>query len=131
MKILHIEDDADICAIARVALEVVGGHELRQCSDGGLALEVVADGFRPDIFLIDVNLPRMSGPEVLGRLRELPAVRDVPAIFMTAKALPEELSQLEGDGIIGIIVKPFDPVGLPAEIEGLLARAEGPEASAS
>ncbi|RMH41776.1 MAG: response regulator [Alphaproteobacteria bacterium] len=123
MKVLHIEDDADIREIAKVALEIVGGHELRQCAEGESAVEAAAE-FRPDVFLIDVNLPRVSGPEILRRIRALPEVGDAPAIFMTAKALPNEISELEALGAIGVIVKPFDPMGLPAQLETMVARAK-------
>ena len=114
-RVMCVEDDADIRMILEFSLATVGGYEVRCCTDGRSAL-AQAESFRPDLVLLDVMMPGLSGPETLAGLRELPAMQGVPVVFMTAKALPDELEQLLVHGATGLIVKPFDPMTLPRDI---------------
>ncbi|VAX07906.1 Two-component transcriptional response regulator, LuxR family [hydrothermal vent metagenome] len=114
-RILYVEDEADIRAVAKIALEVVGGFELKACSSGQEALAEVAD-FGPDLLLLDVMMPGMDGPTTLETLWQLPELSDVPAIFMTAKVQPEEVIVLKKAGVLDVLTKPFDPMGLADQI---------------
>ena len=114
-RILYIEDEPDIRAIAEVALEAVGGFSLKMCSSGKEALQA-AEAFAPDLILSDVMMPDMDGPATLAALRQLPTLADTPAIFMTAKVQPQEVEQLRALGAIEVIAKPFDPMTLAARI---------------
>jgi two-component system, OmpR family, response regulator len=114
-KILHVEDDPDIQEIAIMVLETLGGFDVRQCDSGPEAL-AVAPEFRPDLFLLDVMMPEMSGPETLRRLREVPDFSNTPAVFMTAKAQSEEIQAFLDYGAVGVITKPFDPMELTEQI---------------
>ena len=89
-RILLVEDDRDIRMVARTSLELVGGFQVRACESGEEALQAVAE-FLPQLMLLDVMMPGMDGPTVLKRLREQPQTAKVPAIFFTAKMLPEEV----------------------------------------
>src|SRR3954462_8579877 len=89
-KVLYVEDDADIRTIASLALEAVGGFTLPACASGAEAL-AGGTAFAPDLLLLDVMMPGMDGPTTLARLRQLPAMRDVPVIFMTAKVQASEV----------------------------------------
>jgi len=122
LKILHVEDDPDILEVAKLALEVVGGFEVLQCSSGAAALEQ-ASGFGPDVFLLDMMMPEMSGEQVLANLRKDNQFDDVPAIFMTARAQASEVEALKASGAIEVIVKPFDPMTLADQIKEALSRA--------
>lgn len=113
--VLHVDDDEDILAIAKLALEVVGGLQIAQCNSGFEALEVARDR-TPDVFLLDVMMPEIDGAETLKRLREIEACRDVPAVFMTAKCSSEDRERLMASGAAAVISKPFDPMTLSAEI---------------
>jgi len=114
-RILYVEDEADIRAVAQVALEIVGGFELKVCSSGQEALaEAVA--FRPDLLLLDVMMPGMDGPNTLEALWQLPGLSNIPAIFMTAKVQPDEVAALNKSGILEVITKPFDPMDLGDQI---------------
>lgn len=114
-RVMCVEDDPDIRMILEFSLTTVGGYEVLCCPEGASALNQVAD-FRPDMVLLDVMMPGLSGPETLVALRELPEMSGVPVVFMTAKALPEELEELLTHGATGVIVKPFDPMTLPTDI---------------
>ena len=121
-RILLVEDEPDIQAIAGLALRAVGGFEVDVCSCGEDALrrfrEVV-----PDLVLLDVMMPGMGGPVVLGELRKLPGGETVPVVFMTAKVQPGEVSQLNSLGAAGVIAKPFDPMTLADEVRALWEKA--------
>jgi CheY-like chemotaxis protein len=114
-RVMCVEDDADIRMILEFSLGTVGGYEVLCCAGGPAAL-AQAPAFRPDIVLLDVMMPDMTGPETLAALRELPQIQGVPMVFLTAKALPEEVETLLQYGATGVIVKPFDPVSLPDDI---------------
>jgi two-component system OmpR family response regulator len=114
-KILFIEDDADIQAVGQLALEAVGGFTVMVCSSGREALEGV-DEFAPDLILLDVMMPGMDGPSTLAALRERPATRETPVIFMTAKVQPAEIKGYQQLGALNVIAKPFDPMTLSQTI---------------
>ncbi len=117
-KILHVEDDEDIQAVALMALESLGGFDVMQCPSGQDAVDKAVE-FQPDLFLLDAMMPGMSGLETLVALRTIPEVKDVPAIFMTAKAQQDEIRNFLSQGAIGVITKPFDPVTLSDEIRSV------------
>ncbi|AOU99621.1 hypothetical protein BI364_07925 [Acidihalobacter yilgarnensis] len=114
-RILYVEDEPDIQAVARVALEMVGGFTVEICSSGVEALSV-APVFMPDIILLDVMMSGMDGPTTLTRLREQPELAGIPVIFMTARIQPHEVLQYQSMGAIGVIPKPFDPMQLSDQV---------------
>ena len=123
-RVLLVEDDADIRTIATLALETVGGLVLQACASGPEALER-APQFAPQLLLLDVMMPGMDGPTTLARLRELPAARDVPVIFMTAKVQASEVEQYKALGALGVISKPFDPMALAGQVQALWQERTG------
>ncbi len=114
-KILYVEDEEDIRAIAQVALEDMGNFNVLFCVDGAEALQKV-QSFSPDLILLDVMLPGMDGPTILKNLRLQPSLQHIPVIFMTAKMQSNELEEYKDMGVISVISKPFDPVNLAQTI---------------
>ena len=123
-RILYIEDEPDIRAVASIALESVGGFTLKTCSSGEEALESAA-AFDPDLILLDVMMPGMDGPSTLAALREIPGLADTAAMFMTAKVQPQEIEHFKSLGAIEVIAKPFDPMGLAGHITDAWNRHHG------
>lgn len=117
-RILYVEDESDIQAVAKLALEMVGGFTVKICSSGEQALRE-APGFAPDIILLDVMMPGMDGPTTLTALRALPALADVPVAFMTAKVQPAEVAHYKTLGARDVIPKPFDPMTLAAQVRAI------------
>ncbi|MEP1765672.1 MAG: response regulator [Sulfitobacter sp.] len=115
IKLLHVEDDADIREIAKLSLELSGEFEVVQCCSGPEALVRVRD-YIPDVILLDMMMPGMSGKETLAQMRHLPDLAKTPAIFMTARAQEAELEELRAIGAAEVICKPFDPMSLGAQI---------------
>jgi CheY-like chemotaxis protein len=124
-RVMCVEDDPDIRMILEFSLGNLGGYEVLACAGGRAAL-AQAGAFRPDLVLLDVMMPDLSGPETLAALRELPEMRGVPVVFITAKAMPEEVEKLLECGATGVIVKPFDPVALPQQIRIYWEHGRGP-----
>lgn len=122
MKVLVIDDEADIRRLARLALQKVGGMQVAE-SDGSAGAVECALREKPDVILLDVMMPGQDGPAVLAALREHERSAAVPVIFLTGKAWPAEIERLEGLGALGVLTKPFDPMGLSAQVRSLLARA--------
>ncbi|MBR7801282.1 response regulator [Undibacterium fentianense] len=118
-KILYVEDDLDIQAVAQIALEVVGGFTLKTCSSGAEAIAAIEQGFVPDLLLLDVMMPNMDGPTTLSELRKLPTTSATPVIFMTAKVQSSEQDYYFTLGAIGVIAKPFDPMTLATQARTL------------
>jgi two-component system OmpR family response regulator len=123
LRVLHVDDEADIREVASLALELDPDIELSSASSGENALEQLEAGLRPDIILLDVMMPRVDGPGTLARLRELPGLEATPVIFMTARVQPAEKDQYLALGAIGVITKPFDPMILAGEVRDLLRTA--------
>jgi CheY-like chemotaxis protein len=114
-RILYVEDDRDIQAVARLALEAVGGFTVTVCSSGEEAVEA-ARGVVPDLVLLDVMMPGMNGPETLAALRRIPALVGVPVVFMTAKVQVTEVEHLVSLGALAVVPKPFDPMTLASRL---------------
>ena len=114
-RILYVEDEPDIQAVARIALETVGGFTVQICSSGEEALQAAIE-FAPDLLLLDVMMPGMDGPTTLQELRNFPDLENTPAVFMTAKVQPQEIEQFKSYGALDVIAKPFDPMALSSQI---------------
>ncbi|MEZ5675781.1 Response regulator receiver domain-containing protein [Thalassovita litoralis] len=114
-RILHVDDDEDIRVIVKMALELIGQFEVAQFCSGAEALKHAAD-FNPQMFLLDVMMPEMTGEETWKALRQIPGLEKTPAIFLTAKAEASFAQRLLDQGCLAVITKPFDPVDLCARL---------------
>jgi CheY-like chemotaxis protein len=118
-ELLVVDDDDGIREVAQMALEIVGGFRVRTASSGGQAWEMVRTQ-APDALLLDVMMPGMDGPTLLGRLRADAATSHLPVIFLTAKIQAGDRRDWNDLDITGVIAKPFDPMLLAADISRLL-----------
>ncbi|MCS6801830.1 MAG: response regulator [Chloroflexota bacterium] len=123
-KILLVEDEPDIRAIAKLALEVVGGYTVALAESGAEALAVY-QRFQPDLILLDVMMPGMDGIETFDRLRALAGGRLPPVVFMTAKVQRHEVERYRSLGALDVISKPFDPMTLSAVVQRIWDRYNG------
>ncbi len=123
-RILYVEDEPDIQTVASMALEMVGGFEVKICSSGQEALNSALE-FKPDLILLDVMMPEMDGPTTMRRLRELEGLAAVPVVFMTAKVQPAEVAEYKALGAIEVIPKPFDPMTLADQVRAVWEENHG------
>ena len=119
-RVLLVDDEEDIRAVAQLSLESVGGWEVVTAASGAEALGTATDASF-DAILLDVMMPELDGPSTLERLRA--AGVDTPVVFLTAKVQPGDRRALEATGAAGILAKPFDPMQLPAELDRVLQEA--------
>src|SRR4051812_9306145 len=104
LKVLYVEDEADIRSVGTMAMEAIGGFIVKGCASGAEALNE-SPAFLPELIVLDVMMPGMNGSETFLRLRELPATAGTPVIFMTAKVQPGEIKEYVAMGALGVIVK--------------------------
>lgn len=84
-KILLIDDEDDIRTVAQMSLQAVGGFRVLLASGGEEGMEISASE-KPDLILLDVMMPGLDGPGTLKRLKSDPNSKDIPIVFLTAKA---------------------------------------------
>ena len=119
-RVLLVDDDDDLRLLTSLTLEQMGHWEVDAACSGAEAVQRAAAG-QPDVILLDVMMGDMDGPSTLRKLRSQPNTRDIPIIFLTARAHdPEETSHYLAMGAAGVINKPFDPVALPDRIRHIL-----------
>src|SRR3990167_9451415 len=114
-RIMHVEDDPSIQAVAKVALEVVGGFTVETCSGGEDALKGF-HAFQPQLILLDVMMPGMDGPSTLRKMQTDFDLSQIPVVFMTAKVQANEIESYKALGAADVVVKPFDPMTLSDQI---------------
>jgi two-component system, OmpR family, alkaline phosphatase synthesis response regulator PhoP len=118
-RILIIDDEYDIRAVAQLTLKTVGGWEVSSVSSGSEGLTKAADE-QPDVILLDVMMPEMDGIETFRALQANPATQSIPVILMTAKVQAAEQRRFAELELAGIITKPFKAMKLPEQIANIL-----------
>jgi len=117
--VLLVEDEPDILLIARAAL-ARAGYAVVSASNGVEALAAVAQS-RPGLIVMDGMMPELDGFEACARLKSDALTRDIPVIFLTARADSTAQERCLSVGAIGCIPKPFNPLQLGDQVRALLA----------
>jgi two-component system, cell cycle response regulator DivK len=120
-RILVVEDTEDNRKIIRDLLTSVG-YELIEAVDGGEGV-ALAQSERPDLILMDIQLPIIDGYEATRRIRAIPELADVPIIAVTSYALSGDEAKTRAAGCNGYVAKPFSPRHLLAKIREFLPDA--------
>jgi len=123
-RILVVDDEPDVRTVIELTLSRDPDFTIRTCASGKLALSEAAT-WAPDLIVLDVMMPGMDGPTTLGHLRAAPATAHIPAVFLTARARPAELTHFMSLGALGAIAKPFAPKELRATVKAYLQAAAG------
>ena len=117
-KIMVIDDSNSMRALIKQAL-TTAGHEVIEAVDGQDALDRVK-GATVDLFLCDVNMPRIDGLTLVKKLREQPQFKFKPILMLTTEIDPEKKRVAKEAGATGWLVKPFQPDQLLATIRKVL-----------
>ena len=117
-RICYVEDDEDIQKIVRMSLERIGKISVEVISDPMVAIEAIKAS-KPELVMLDWMMPGMDGPTLFRKMQELPEVRSLPVVFITAKASQAELDELRALGAAGTISKPFSPRDLPEQLRAI------------
>ena len=105
-KILVVDDERDL--VSTVAYRLKFAHcTVVTAGDGREALEKAA-AEKPDLILLDTNMPVMNGHETLKALRADPELKHTPVIMLTARSAPEDITAASAYGIADYVTKPFD-----------------------
>ena len=119
---LVVDDERSIRMLCRVNLSA-SGMDVLEAEDGRTALEL-ARSERPDLVLLDVMMPDVDGWMVARELADDERTREIPIVFLTARAESGDKRMGQQLGGVGYIVKPFDPVTIGDFVERVIERVE-------
>lgn len=118
--ILVAEDERDIRELINFTL-MFAGHTVTQTANGQEAYEtLLAMETKPDLIMMDVRMPRMTGYEACREMKAVPALKDIPVVFLSAKGQDEEMQIGYESGAVAYILKPFAPDELNRRIGEIL-----------
>ena len=125
IKILVAEDETDIRELIAFTLKNIGGYEVVKASNGADAVakveELLAGGDRlPDLILMDVRMPKMTGYDACAKLKEKDETRPIPVVFLSAKGQEQEIETGLKVGAVDYILKPFAPDDLIKSVDKIL-----------
>jgi CheY-like chemotaxis protein len=118
-RVLVVDDEPDVLLLCRLNLQQ-RGHELLEASGGGLALEIARER-HPDVIVLDLMMPGVTGYDVLEALQGDDATSDIPVLVLTAKSLRADRERSHGMGAAAFLTKPFLPDELCEMVDSLLA----------
>ena len=119
-KILIAEDERDIRELVDYSLQF-GGFTVVQVTNGVDAV-ARAQTELPDLILMDVRMPKMTGYEACRQMKAIPALRDIPVVFLSAKGQETEIQTGLEAGAEEYILKPFAPDELVKQVQAVLER---------
>jgi two-component system, OmpR family, response regulator MtrA len=119
-RILVADDDVDIRELIEFKLSTLG-HEIIAVNDGAAAVDACRE-HKPDLAVLDVMMPGMSGLDAIRVIRGDESMADIPVILLTARAQESDVETGFDSGADDYITKPFSPRELASRVQALLAR---------
>ncbi len=119
-RVLLVENNLTTLDLVERVLSRRPGTEVFAAMQGGLGVDLAREHV-PDMILLDLYLPDMTGDVVLDRLTEDPATASIPVAVIGAEAPPQHVRQLLGRGVIGFLAKPIDVRGLLSLVDAVRA----------
>lgn len=116
--ILVVDDEPDLVNTVKARLEW-NKFSVETASNGQLGLETAAQ-VKPDLILLDCNMPEMTGMQMLEQMRQDAQLQDIPVIMLTAASEPVDIKTAASFGVAEYITKPFDFAQLLGKISGIL-----------
>ncbi len=117
-RILVADDDPVILGLLEVNFEMEG-FEVLTAEDGEVALEQARSG-APDLIVLDIMMPKLTGHEVAEALRADEALAEIPVVFVSAKAQSADVTRGMELGAADYVTKPFDPIELVERVTAVL-----------
>jgi DNA-binding response OmpR family regulator len=128
-KILIAEDERDIRDLIEFTL-TYAGHQVFKAANGAEAVEL-APKVLPDLIMMDVRMPRMTGYEACRQMKTMDTVKDIPVVFLSAKGQESEIDTGLDAGAYDYILKPFEPFTLVNRVAEILAKFQAEKAAAA
>lgn len=121
-KILVIDDEVDFCHFLKLNMELTGEFEVATAGEGKEGIDL-AKSWHPDLILLDLRMPGMSGSEIVSVLLQDQATKDIPVVFLTGVAIKEDAEEdsLKKSGQV-LIIKPVTTVDIINQIKPILAK---------
>ncbi len=134
MKVLVVDDDVVSRMVLMHLIDSAGGVEVAEAEDGADAWDQLAGGLRPDLCFCDLRMPRLSGMELLRRVKADPLFNAIDFVMVSSANETDTVEQALGLGAAGYIIKPFDAAQVRLYLsrfggKGLAADAETPLAT--
>ena len=127
MKVLIVDDHPIVLSGCRALLAEADDMEMLEARDATSAQEMHS-AQRPDVTVIDINLPDVSGFEVCEHIRASAHLKDTPVLMISARTLAVDRAQAEEAGATGYLIKPFTPEEFRQQVERVMASRPRKEA---
>ena len=117
-RVLVCDDDPVILRLLQVNLELEG-YEVLSAHNGEEAVKV-AIAELPDLIILDIMMPRIDGYEACRSIKADDTTKDIPIVFLSAKAQQSDIERGRAEGVADYLTKPFDPIELSDLVKGLI-----------
>jgi len=127
IRIVLIDDDEDLCALLKMELESTGRFQIKSSTQSETALALIKME-RPDLAILDINMPEMHGVELATLLAQDPLTAGIPILYLTGMVSPEEVYRIGGGHALRTLISKQSPrVELIAAIDSLLSLSPAKE----
>jgi two-component system, chemotaxis family, chemotaxis protein CheY len=121
MKFLVVDDFSTMRRIVRGLLKEIGYNNCEEAEDGVEALNMLKAG-KYDFVVSDINMPNMTGFQLLTAIKADPSLKHLPVLMVTAEARKEDIVQAAQSGAAGYIVKPFTKATLEEKVQKIMQK---------
>ncbi len=121
IKVMVVDDEEDIVKIVRISMELAD-FEIAEAFSGEECMEQLKKGNIPDLMLLDIMMPGISGYEVCSKIKKDENLRNIKVVMLTAKGQKGDAEEGLKAGADDYIIKPFDPYELIEQIKEILGR---------
>jgi len=121
-KLLIVDDEDGVRALVRMTLDN-GLFQIIEASEGLEALDLARE-YHPDLVLLDVMLPDVSGMDICRKIKDDPDLASTTVVMLTARAQTSDVGDAEEAGADGYFTKPFSPIALTRKVESILGPIE-------
>ena len=121
LKFLIVDDFSTMRRIVRGLLKEIGYNNAEEAEDGAVALNMLKNG-KFDFVVSDINMPVMTGLELLSAVKADASLKHLPVLMVTAEARKEDIVRAAQDGAAGYIVKPFTKATLEEKVQKIMLK---------
>ena len=121
IKILVVDDEPDIVKMIKISLEMAN-YGVTEAFSGEECLEKLNGGLMPELILLDIMMPGISGYETCAKIRQMEKFKNVRIVMLTAKGQKGDVEEGLNSGADDYIIKPFDPYELIEQIKEIMSR---------
>jgi len=121
MNIMVVDDEPDIVRIVKIAMELAG-FQVIEANSGEECMDKLSKGPKPDLILLDIMMPGISGYETCAKIRAIDDFKKTKIVMLTAKGQKGDAEEGLNSGADDYIIKPFDPYELIEQVKEIMER---------